>query len=183
MKKVISLKSFAESGKFGRIELGATKSEVIRILGSDFEFIDGEESCIIQYGWYEFFFWTDSEKLFGIQNDHLQANCTNHDEMIEFENDTFKIDTWFLTVGRDYTFSDVISVIGMNQLRFKIEELYKDGPEVLKFDSGVYFDFSSGSYTWYSETNQVKETFIENQGDYLLNGIRLFDLSKNRKTS
>lgn len=174
--KTISLKSFAESGKFDSIELGASKSEVIMLLGIDFDFHDAGETQILKYGWYEFFFRTDSEKLFGIQNQHLQANCTNHNEMIEFENKNFKIDSWFLTIGKDYKFSDVITILETEVIQFKIEEEYKNGPKVLKLDSGVYFNFSEGSFTWYADTNNSEEITIENQEDYLLNGIGLFEI-------
>jgi len=176
--KTISLKSFAESGRFDSIEIGSSKSKVIELLGTDFDFADCGETQILKYGWYEFFFWSDSEKLFGIQNDHLQADCTNHHEMIKFENKNFKVDNWFLTIGKDFKFSEVISFMKTEQIQFKIEEAYKNGPEILKFNSGVYFDFSEGSYTWHAETNKPEEITIENQEDYLLNGIRLFDLNK-----
>ena len=176
--KTISIKSFAEKGTFGEIGIGTLKKDVIKFLGTDFDFGDFGETQIIKYGWYEFFFWSDTEKLFGIQNDHLQADCENHNEMILFENDSFEIDTWFLKVNEDFTYSQVIELLNKENIDFKIESGNEVEPEIIRFKSGTYFDFSEGSFSWNSETNKTYETIIENKEDYILNGIRLFDLKK-----
>jgi len=70
------------------------KNDVITLMRNDFDFGDFDESQIIKYGWYEFFYWTENEIIFAIQNDHLQYDCINHDEMINYENDSIKIDNW-----------------------------------------------------------------------------------------
>ena len=178
LMKIISLKEFAETGKFGEIGIGSLKADVIREFGTDFDHYDGGETEIIKYGWYEFFFWSDSEKLFGIQNDHLQADCENHNEMILFENKSFKIDTWFLKVNQDFTYSQVIDLLNKEHIDFKIESVNEIEPEIIRFKYGTYLDFSEGSFGWNLETNESYETIIENKEDYLLNGIRLFDLKK-----
>ncbi len=178
--KTISLKHFAQYGKFDSIAIGSYKSDVINLLGDDFDFYDdGVETQILKYGWYEFFFWSSTEKLFGIQNDHLQADCINHDEMIEFENQKFKVDNWFLQVGKGFTFREVLSILETQKIEFEITELYEDGPGIIKFASGVYLDFSGDISGWDIEKDQWLDKVIDDQFEYLLNGIRLFDLNKN----
>ncbi|MCR9253626.1 MAG: hypothetical protein NXI20_24635 [bacterium] len=98
--------------------------------------------------------------------------------MIEFENQNFKVDNWFLEVGKDFNFSEVISILANEKIQFQLGEVYKNGPGVLKFESGVYLDFSESSYSWHADTNEFEEITIDNQEDYLLNGIGIFDLAK-----
>ncbi|MCH2193139.1 hypothetical protein [Kordia sp.] len=176
--KIISLKHFAETGKFGEIGIGNLKNDVIEEFGNDFDYYDGGETQIIKYGWYEFFFWSDTKKLFGIQNDHLQADCGNHDEMILFENQKFKVDTWFLEVNKDFTFKEVTEILNNNKTKFKLEVPYKNEPEIIKFNSNVYFDFSSGFSSWDGKKDEWCEIKINNKEDYILNGIRFFDFNK-----
>ncbi|WCO00236.1 hypothetical protein [Psychroserpens ponticola] len=176
--KTISIKSFAKTGKFGEIGIGTLKKDVIKLLGTDYDFGDCGETQIIKYGWYEFFFWSDTEKLFAIQNDHLQANCENHNEMILYKNDLFEIDIWFLKVNQDYTYSQVIQLLKKEDIDYKIEPGSEIEPEIIRFKSGVYLDFSEGSFGWNSETNESYNDTIKNKEDYLLNGIRLFDFKK-----
>ena len=73
-------------------------------MGSNYGFGDFDETHIMKYGWYEFFSWSDSEIVYAKQNDHLQFDCTNHNEMIEYENEKVRIDTWFLQVNKNTTF-------------------------------------------------------------------------------
>lgn len=176
--KIISLKSFVESGKFGNIGIGSLKTDVINELGSDFDYYDSGETEIVKYGWYEFFFWCDTGKLFGIQNDHLQADCSNHDEMILFQNDKFEVDTWFLKVDESFKYEEVIELLKKEQVQYQIVIGNKYEPEIIKFASNVYFDFSEGVLSWNIENNNWLETTIEKKEEFLLNGIRIFDLKR-----
>jgi len=176
--KIISLKSFAESGKFGSIGIGSLKTDVIKELGNEFDHHDGGETEILQYGRYEFFFWSDSGKLFGIQNDHLLANCINHDEMILFKNHYFEIDTWFLKVDLDYTYKQVIELLDKEKVKYHTELPGENEPEIIRFGNGTFFDFSEGSSGWDSEKDEWYEIVIEKKEDFLLNGIRIFDLKR-----
>lgn len=81
----INLRDFALTGEFGPVKIGMTKKQVIDLLGepeADQDFGTGYTGLL--YSWYEFFFETDTGILDSIQNDHLQAFCSNHEEMILF---------------------------------------------------------------------------------------------------
>ena len=80
--KTIQLREFVKTGQFGTISIGSTKADLVNSPGEEFDFVDCGETQLIKYGWYEFFYWTESELIFGIQNDHLQADCVNHKEML-----------------------------------------------------------------------------------------------------
>ncbi|NOT93268.1 hypothetical protein [Ferruginibacter sp.] len=172
----ISLREFILKGNFGPVQIGMTKNEIINTLGKPDSDTDYGESGELYYGYYEFFYWTENQILFAIQNDHLIADCTNHNEMILFENNNFKIDVWFLEVGRDFTYKEIKDILNKEGLEYTEEISYKNGPNILKFKSGVFFDFSSGYIGWgsdeeSSETWHQLEKTIENLDDYILNGI------------
>ncbi len=167
--KVISLKSFAKSGSFGNIKMGTLKKDVISILGDDYDYADLNQTQILKYGWYEFFFRKEDEKLFGFQNDHLQADCSNHDEMILFENKNFKIDTWFLKVGLNIDYNELKRILSKERIKFKEKILFKNEP-ILQLHNGIYFDFNE-----YPTESQEDSTIEIKKREYLLNGIRLFN--------
>jgi hypothetical protein len=178
----IQLKEFVKTGKFGTIGIGSTKSDVIDLLGEDFDFGDFGDSQIIKYGWYEFFYWTNTGKLFGIQNDHLVANCTNHDELILFENGLWKLDKWFLRENENFTFKQVMEILEQERIPFVIEPVYPGCDENLIkcTESNVKFDFTMGySYTEMDERGNfngwVEVMLAEKEEDAVLNGIRLFE--------
>ena len=178
--KVIELKKFIKTGNFDCIKVGtSTKQDVIDLMGNEFEFGDFGDSQIIKYGWYEFFYWTKSEVIFAIQNDHLQFDCTNHDEMIEYENDNVKIDNWFLEVNKNITFSKVIEFLNKENIKYELEKQnFEDALEYLKLNNGITIDFHNELTTWiYNELEDewyVENKLIKNQQHYILNGIRLF---------
>lgn len=175
----ISLKRFIETGEFGTIKIGSKKGEVINILGEDYDYGDCGDSQIIKYGWYEFFYWTENEKIFGIQNDHLQMDCLNHDEMINFKNDNWMIDKWFLKDEENITFGQVKKLLESENIAYKIEPLYGCEENIIKcINSNVTFDFASEySIIEFNEKEQPNEwiEITESEEDnYILNGIRLF---------
>lgn len=177
----IHLKEFIRTGKFGTISIGSKKADVVNALGNKFDFADCGETQIIKYGWYEFFFWTESELLFGIQNDHLQADCTNHKEMIHYKSKLWLIDKWFLEVNRNITFGKVEEYLISEGISYDIVPAYKGCDEnVIKcMQSNVTFDFTNEyRLVELNEKGIFKnwKEFIENeQSNFVLNGIRLFD--------
>ncbi len=178
--KVIELKNFIKTGKFDAIQIGkSTKQNVIDLMGKDFDFADCGESQIIKYGWYEFFYWTKSEIVYAIQNDHLKFDCPNHDEMIEYQNENIKIDNWFLTVNKNITFSEIIRILKSENIHYKFEKHNFDGAlEYLRLKNGITIDFDNELTTWLYNKHEdewdMKNELIKNQQDYILNGIRLF---------
>jgi hypothetical protein len=82
----ISLKEFLKTGEFGPIKVGiSTKNDVLEQLGEHDGIGDFDDTQIIRYGWYEIFYWTNSEIVYAIQNDHLQYDCINHNEIMSLK--------------------------------------------------------------------------------------------------
>ena len=177
---IIQLKEFIKSGKFGPITIGSTKDDITNLFGGKFDFGDFEESQIIKYGWYEFFYWTATGKVFGIQNDHLQADFSGHNAMINFKNRFWTIDKWFLKENKNITFAQVVEYLDQENIPFNIVPAYEGCDEnIIKcVNSHVTFDFANEYRT--VELNAKgkiinwKEVSVEDQSDYVLNGIRLF---------
>ena len=178
--RVIELKNFLKTGNFDRIKVGiSSKQDVIDLMGDDFDFGDFGDTQIIKYGWYEFFYWTESKIVFAIQNDHLQFDCSNHNEMIEYQNENIKIDNWFLQVNNNITFSEVIRILKSENIQYELEKQNFDGAlEYLKLLNGITIDFDNELTTWiYNKSEDewdMKKELIKAQQDYILNGIRLF---------
>lgn len=178
--KVVKLEDFIKTGNFANIKIGtSTKHDVIDLMGHDFDFGDFGENQIIKYGWYEFFYWTKTEIVFAIQNDHLQFDCSNHHEMIEYKNNNISIDNWFLEVNKNCTFSEVIDVLEKEGLPYKLKrQAFKGALEYIELANGITLDFDNELTIWLhndSEDNwEMKNELIESQKDYVLNGIRLF---------
>ncbi len=182
---IISLKDFVTTGKFGPIQIGSTKDEVIKALGKpDFDNDYGIGSRGLMYAWYEFFYWEDSLKIVGIQNDHLTISLENeknkieiHQDSICFQNDRISIDIWFLKPGQDITYSEVIDILRTENISFEeITDHYQN--HLIKFDSGVTMDFDdlSGVSVGDEQGNFKKyEHIITTKENRVLNGIRLFD--------
>lgn len=176
MKKIY-LKDFIKTGDFGPVKIGMTKQQVINLLGepdSDNDFGSGTFGLL--YSWYEFFFDKKTQALKSIQNDHLQANCSEHDEMILFKNDKFEIDIWFLKVNHDITYKEVKEILKRENISFS-EEKYWDN-DIIKFESGVFLDFDDGDDIWeiYEDgtTKKDEHLIISNKENFVLNGIRYF---------
>jgi hypothetical protein len=144
----ISLKNFLRTGNFGFVEMGMKKEEVIAILGKPFCENEINDGIALLYGWYEFYFWNENQQLFAIQNDSLQfKNC------LHFENQHFKLDTWFLQAGKMPTLQRVKQILDNTHIKYTEEEQYE--LHILTLESGVTIDF-------------------EIEKGYVLNGIRYF---------
>lgn len=89
---IISLRHFVLTGEFGPLRIGMDKSEVVELLGKPgWEYANGTGLSWTNYGCYELMYFDG--KLTGIQNDHVQAACDNHGDLISYENDWFRVDT------------------------------------------------------------------------------------------
>lgn len=180
--KTINLRDFIRTGYFGNITIGSKKADIIRELGKDYSFDDAGETQIISYGWYEFFFWTETTLVFGIQNDHLQADCINHKEMINYKSKLWNVDKWFLHDDRNITFGQVEKFLTREKIAFEIVPTYHGCDEnVIRCSkSNVTFDFvKEYSVTEPDDNGKFKawkEHIEEKQSNYILNGIRLFNL-------
>ena len=136
----ISLKDFILTGNFGRISLGMTKSEVIDYLGNPNETADfGAGASGLFYNGFGFFYWTENSKIFAIQNDNLERLLT---EKSEYKlNETVIVDTSFLQFGQILTHKNVIDYLKKENIKF--DTLYRGAYDVIKFLSGVTFDFEN----------------------------------------
>lgn len=178
--RTIYLKEFIKTGAFGPISMGISKDDLILHLGEDFDYSDVTDTQIIKYGWYEFFYWTEAKSIFGIQNDHLQADCLNHGNMIYFQNDRWKLDPWFLKENRHTSLGQVIEQLEQEQILFEVVPVYSGASDhmIRCLKSRVALDFTgeyrqatrspSGKIRW---TDRVAAT----PDEQVLNGIRLFD--------
>ncbi len=173
----INLKEFALTGDFGPVKIGMTKGQVIELLGepdSDNDY--GTGSTGLLYSWYEFFFDKKTEILKSIQNDHLQADCEEHNESILFKNDKIEIDIWFLKLNQDVTRREVKEILQQQEISFSEEEYW--GNEIIRFKSGVYFDFDDRDGVWeiYEDGKMEKDetVIIDDKENFVLNGIRHF---------
>lgn len=93
----VSLKEFIKTGMFGPITIGSSRDEAIKAFGVADHIVDFGETQSIQPGaYYEFFCWTDTGLINGIQNDHLQAESIKHAELIFHIDQYWELDPWFL---------------------------------------------------------------------------------------
>lgn len=178
--RIISLKEFFQTGHFGPISIGQHKSELIEAFGEEFEFADCGETHIIRYGWYEFFYWTNSGKIFGIQNDHLQADTSDHAACINFFNKDWILDKWFLRDNRNISLKEVEKVLRLENIVFNLEQLSTVENEsiITNRRSLVSMDFH-GNYRRmeYDELGEFIKWNEYSENDYnnfVLNGIRIF---------
>jgi hypothetical protein len=156
---------------------GSTFKEVVEHLGPPSDHWDDENGIVtIIYGWYEFFFFDDELHYF--QNDHLKFDCANHDEMIEFQNEHFTVDQWFLAVNRDFTLREIVALLEENDAKFKVsDEHYRIGElKIIALSNGVTIDFenvrSEFKYSKKGKIKGAKDVIIANENDFVLNGIR-----------
>lgn len=177
----LSLKKIFKTGYLGPLQLGiSTKQDVIDFMGETRDVHISVDAIILKYGWYEFFFWTEGELLFGFQNDHLPNDCRNHDEMIIYKNSYVEIDYWFLQPFKNFTFSEVVQILEKEEVSYTIETYpHGDKEEYIKLvDSYVTLDFVD-EHRYVEKVGEewfIREIEINNKQDFILNGIRCFKL-------
>lgn len=133
---LVDIKSFALSGNFGPILIGARKRDVVTILGTPEDEIDyGDNGSEITYGWYELFFNAGCQ-LYAIQNDNYDGT---DDSTYMFENDKISIVPWLMTSPEAPKFEAVVSILKAESIPFSNEKYY--GRRVLWLRSGVMIDF------------------------------------------
>jgi hypothetical protein len=165
---IISLQTFARTGKFGFVEMQMTKTKVIKLLGKPNEDSINGDIDIIRYGSYEFFFW--DRNLIGIQNEKLQYF---KQDLAAFSNDVFRIDPWFMNGRKERTYKEVVFFLHKAKLTY--QEKIEYGLVFLYLSSGVSFDFldhSPYSITFIESTNKWHDIIIPKKEDYILVGIR-----------
>lgn len=184
---LILLKDFCLTGHFGDVRIGMNISEVKEILGEPDHEQDFETgSSGIMYAWYEFFYWTDTKILYAIQNDHLMPwpgleeheRAEVHGKDIEFDNSHFKVETWFLSAGKAITYRDIVEICRRDNVNI-IEKCNEWGDSSIEFESGVKLDFDDMSDWVITDKNGQRienKSIIKSKEDYLLNGMRLFQL-------
>jgi hypothetical protein len=177
----IEFKEFIRKGFFGRITIGTAKRDIVKFLGKPSDSFGDQETQTLKYGQYEFFYWTGSEKVLGIQNDHLQADCINHSEQINFKNERWTLDKWFLTENKNTTLGQVSDSLKKENIPFDIEHA-QDGVVIKCLDSNVTFDFVSEFRIVELEGKGIFRNWVlitENKEEnFVLNGVRLFDLTR-----
>lgn len=165
--KTISIRDFILTGFLGEITTGNTIEKIVRTFG-DPEYVSDANDCgIIYYGGYEFHYWTNRKAIYLIQNVNLS------DETINFKNNNFKIDPWFLEIGKEFTFKEVKSILEDDKIKYTVD-LEND---IIKFESGVFLDFISGYKGFGGDEESIEnwksiDISIENPEDFILNGIR-----------
>ncbi len=155
----ISLEEFIKTGKFGKIELGMTKAEVIAQLGDNYAYGDFDHCEIIHYHWFEFSFWKKTNVLFAIQNDSF---CYSG---LKSKYPEFTLDLWFMKPNKNITYGALKAFLNEKNIIYH-EEINRGGTLIWNFKSGVTLDFVDELLG-----NNEK---IEQQEDYLLGGIRYY---------
>ena len=177
--RIISLQTFVATGRFGKIGLGSTRAELVAFLGQDFEYLDCGEVGILRYGCYEFSYWKKNEQIFTIENDQLQAQYSNHEEMINLTLEKVHFDTWFLKPHQNISFGQVENLLQTAQIAYEKVPLNKYSPteeqKIRCTQSGVCFEFVQ-SFTWVKRVGKkFKEYSFEatQQSDFVLHAISL----------
>jgi hypothetical protein len=180
----VSLKEFIKTGMFGPITIGSSRDEAIKAFGVADHIVDFGETQSIQPGaYYEFFCWTDTGLINGIQNDHLQAESIKHAELIFHIDQYWELDPWFLKANANVTFGEVCQLLKSESIAYVIEPIYPGcEEEVIRIiESNVKIDFCNEYRTpqtnKYGELIGWNEFYETDQNKFVLNGIRLFDLS------
>jgi hypothetical protein len=155
--KNIFLKDFIKNGNFGKIKIGQDKNDVINYLGNNYNKGIFDKTYILKWGTFEFFFWNENNKLYGIQNDSI-----NYHEEIN-DDKTINFDMWFLFKG--ITLQETKNNLIKENIEFK-QEKYKDYYEQIILKNKICLDFTN-------ET--MEDKIIENKNDYIFFAVRLFE--------
>ena len=132
----VSIESFLRTGKFGSVEIGMPKEQVLRILGeADCDHDLGSTGSILLYAWYEFFFNHESI-LYSIQNDSYDSS---NKDTFYFKNDIFEIEPFLLNGDGNKNMETVKILLQKNSLKYKIIDYHER--KALKLSSGIVVDF------------------------------------------
>ena len=138
--KTIKILDFLKTGHLGDVHLGMTIPEVIAVLGQPTEQYQLRNGFLLAYGGWEIHFAQESpHKAFLIHHDELVYDCTNHDEVIRFENEHFALDLGIIKPFTQVRVKEVKQWLDAAQITYHIEP--KEGQPLMKLNSGVYLDF------------------------------------------
>ena len=133
---IVAIKEFVKTGKFGPVNIGMTKPDVLNLLGQpDSDNDIGENGSILLFGWYELFF-DHNNVLTAIQNDNYDPE---QPETYRFSNDQFEVDSWFLNSRKNQSISSIISFLKGTEIPYVVKDYF--GREVIQVASGVIIDF------------------------------------------
>lgn len=135
LNMIIDIKEFVETGCFGPVTIGMSRSNVENILGTPDNDAKLSTGTIIVYSWYEFFFNLD-HKLSSIQIDNYDPNDLS---TYEYKSDLFEIDPWILRSKRRLTFGEVKDQLTKESMNFKDIDYY--GRKAIQLQSEVVIDF------------------------------------------
>lgn len=164
--QAISLKDFILTGDFGPVYIGMFVEELKNHLGEPGDhYNSGNGSGLLFYNGFEFYYYTDSNMLYAIQNDNLRHEGPERKSAhLYYFNDTILVDSWFMEFGKPVTYKKVLERLRQEGIVF--EEKARDDYDELIFPSGVTFDFEN----W--KDNEGKQ--IISREEAVLNGIRYF---------
>lgn len=161
----ISLKDFILTGQFGPVHIGMSVDELKQHLGKPGDVHESEAGGILFYNGFEFYYYTDSYTLHGIQNDNLRYEGPDQKSAcLYYFNEAILVDTWFIEFGEPLNYQQVLERLKQEGIPF--EKHARDDYDELKFPGGVTFDFEN----W--KDYEGKQTI--NREEAMLNGIRYF---------
>ena len=163
---IISLKDFILTGQFGQIKMGDSKDTIIKYLGkpnNDCDFGTGLSG--LNYLGFEFFYWTESQKLSVIQTDSLDFLFNNASNSTIFKlNKKVGIDFSIFSNAQNLTFKRLTEYLKKENFKFTENEKTEHFYTELRFESGVTLDFENWQDNLKLDRNDLK-----------LNGIRYFE--------
>lgn len=168
MKLEIKITDFLRTGKFGTVEVNDSFKTVIEKLGKPDGIINVSKPYKgIHYSMYEFIFRND--KLESIQNDRFDSK---YPELMEFENDKFKLHSAFFKADRSKRMKDI--EFKLNELNIEYNIVDYQGRKVIKTIGNVVIDFDDENWSE-KDDGFVK---IKNMKDFELIGVRYFPKSE-----
>ena len=161
----ISFKDFILSGRFGPVYIGMPIDELKQLFGEPGDSHDsGAGTALLFYEGFEFYYYTETNTLYAIQNDNVQYEHPDaKGNVFQFRGD-IQIDTWFIQFGEPLSYQQVLEHLRAENIPF--EEHHKSDYDELKFPSGVTMDFEN----WKDDEGKV----ILERNEASLNGIRYF---------
>ena len=147
---------------FGKIQLGMHKENVLKILGiPDFKsnpdaLVNGFE--IYSYDWFEFTFLHN--KLHMFYNKHILIDDTKFNEEFHYQNEYFKVTTWFKNYKEDLKLENFLSWLKGKKIDF-IQKPYFDSIKII-IDHQVEVSFYSqhAYHMEYEEWSQLSNEVL-----------------------
>ena len=130
------------TGRFGPVYMGMPLDELKQVLGEPSESYDsGAGTALLFYKGFEFYYFTDDNTLYGIQNDNVSYEIPDVIENRFRFNDDLEIDTWFIHFGKALTYEQVLIFLDHEQVGFEKHD--KPDHDEITLPGGVSFDFEN----------------------------------------